>query len=266
MRIAPRTGDHARQQHVPPDGANRSPGRCASLLGLGSRSSSAATDDVGEFDGCDLVVAADGAASAIRRVIASTSSPCSTCRHCLVWDHRSLRPAVAHLSRERDGLLIAHAYRYSRTHSTFLVECDPQTWHSAGLTTCRKRESHREHVFGTISTVSHCCRTAQWFRYVVSNRRWYRGNLVLLGDALRPSLRRVGHAARDAGCDRAVRGVSRSPTCERGLPNSSAGGGRVPTRCNAAIKARSGTRRFARGLRSTRCRSPDYLRRTGCRP
>ena len=49
-------------------------------------------------------------------------------RHTALFDPLSL------IFRENDdGLLIAHAYRYNRTHSTFLVECDPETWRAAGL-------------------------------------------------------------------------------------------------------------------------------------
>ncbi len=35
--------------------------------------------------------------------------------------------------QSEDGLAIAHTYRYSRTHSTFLVEVDPATFEAAGL-------------------------------------------------------------------------------------------------------------------------------------
>ena len=41
----------------------------------------------------------------------------------------ALIPALSLLFRENaDGIFIAHCYQYSRTHSTFLVECAPEAW------------------------------------------------------------------------------------------------------------------------------------------
>ena len=61
-------------------------------------------DDVAEFDDCDLVVAADGAASAIRTRYREHFEPTLDVRpNLLAWygTTRALRSAVAHLSRER---------------------------------------------------------------------------------------------------------------------------------------------------------------------
>ena len=161
-------------------------------------------DDVAEFDDCDLVVAADGAASAIRTLaIASTSSPRSTCGR--TSSPGMERPArfdpLSLIFRENDdGMLIAHAYRYSQTHSTFLVECDPQTHRNAGLDAMPEADSlaYCENVFRE-DLASHplLSNRSAWFRYgIVSNRHWHWRNVVLLGDALRTGHPSVGSGTR----------------------------------------------------------------------
>ena len=60
---------HSRAQHLPPDGANRSPESAARALSQGRRpdsSSDAPCEDVSELGECELVVAADGANSTIQ--------------------------------------------------------------------------------------------------------------------------------------------------------------------------------------------------------
>jgi 2-polyprenyl-6-methoxyphenol hydroxylase-like FAD-dependent oxidoreductase len=98
------------------------------------------------------------------------------------------------------GLFIAHAYRYSRTHSTFLVECDPATFCSAALERLNEADSltycasvFREDLGGhpLLSNRS------EWFRYgIVRNRHWHWRNVVLLGDALRTGHPSVGSGTR----------------------------------------------------------------------
>ena len=160
-------------------------------------------EDVDEFSDCDLVVAADGAASAIRTRHAGQFGPMLDLRpNLLAWyGTTALFDPLSLIFRENsDGLLIAHAYRYSRTHSTFLVECDPQTWHASALDTMSEAQS-----------LAYCARVfrddlrgepllsnrSEWFRYaIVRNRCWHWRNIVLLGDALRTGHPSVGSGTR----------------------------------------------------------------------
>ncbi len=160
-------------------------------------------DDVAEFADCDLVVAADGAGSALRTRYAAHFEPTLDVRpNLFAWyGTQALFDPLSLIFRENaDGLLIAHAYRYSRTHSTFLVECDPATWRAAGLDRMGEAASlaycaqvFREDLAGEPLLSNR----SDWFRYaIVSNRRWHRGNLVLLGDALRTGHPSVGSGTR----------------------------------------------------------------------
>ena len=160
-------------------------------------------DDVAEFADCDLVVAADGAASAIRTRYREHFLPAIDVRpNFFAWyGTTALFDPLSLIFRENEhGLFIAHAYRYSRTHSTFLVECDPLTYRNAGLERMTEAQSladcatvFREDLAGH-SLLSN---RSDWFRYgIVSNRHWHWRNVVLLGDALRTGHPSVGSGTR----------------------------------------------------------------------
>jgi len=160
-------------------------------------------DDVAEFADCDLVVAADGAASAVRTRYREHFLPSIDVRpNYFAWyGTAALFDPLSLIFRENEhGLFIAHAYRYSRTHSTFLVECDPSTLRNAGLERMTEWQSldycaavFREDLGGSPLLSNR----SDWFRYgIVSNRHWYWRNIVLLGDALRTGHPSVGSGTR----------------------------------------------------------------------
>lgn len=160
-------------------------------------------DDVNEFPHCDLVVAADGANSAIRTRHRDAFQPTLDVRpNLLAWygTTRLFDPLSLIFRTNNDGLVISHTYRYSRTHSTFLVECDPATFQRAGLDRMTEAESlaYCERVFADdLQGERLLSNRSSWFNYtIVSNARWYHGNLVLLGDALRTGHPSVGSGTR----------------------------------------------------------------------
>jgi 2-polyprenyl-6-methoxyphenol hydroxylase-like FAD-dependent oxidoreductase len=159
--------------------------------------------DISEFADCDLVVAADGAASAIRTRYADRFHPSLDERpNGLAWyGTTQLFDPLSLIFRPCDaGLLIAHAYRYSRTHSTFLVEADPATFREAGLDRMSVAESlaYCERVFAAdLGGHTLLSNNSGWFRYsIVANKRWHFDNVVLLGDALRTGHPSVGSGTR----------------------------------------------------------------------
>lgn len=148
--------------------------------------------DVAEFPDADLIVAADGINSAIRQQFADHFQPTiETRRNWFAWyGTRAMFPNVSLIFRETPhGVFIAHAYQYAPDAATFLVECDPETWARAGLDTKTEAESLAlcGDVFAdALDGEPLLSNRSTWFQAaVLRNRRWSRGNLVLLGDALR---------------------------------------------------------------------------------
>jgi 2-polyprenyl-6-methoxyphenol hydroxylase-like FAD-dependent oxidoreductase len=160
-------------------------------------------DDVAELDDCDLIVAADGAKSAIRTRHAGHFRPQLDARpNLLAWygTTRLFEPLSLIFRRNEHGLVIAHTYQYSPTHSTFLVEVDPQTFRNAGLDHMGEAESlaYCEEAFAEdLQGHKLLSNKSNWFRYtIVKNERWHHRKIVLIGDALRTGHPSVGSGTR----------------------------------------------------------------------
>ncbi|MGZ4171095.1 MAG: bifunctional salicylyl-CoA 5-hydroxylase/oxidoreductase [Solirubrobacteraceae bacterium] len=148
----------------------------------------------------DLVVAADGASSAVRAGRAQDFQPTLDPRFCrymwmgtdLVFD--AFKFVIAETA---DGVLQAHAYPYSREMSTFIVEVAEETWHRAGLGDLAGGAPLPPGVSDEAS-VAFCqdlfadaleghalqANNSKWITFVtVRNASWRSGNVVLLGDA-----------------------------------------------------------------------------------
>jgi 2-polyprenyl-6-methoxyphenol hydroxylase-like FAD-dependent oxidoreductase len=159
--------------------------------------------DLAEFGGFDLVVAADGANSTIRGLLKDRFQPSLDVRpNWLAWygTPRRFDPLSLVFRQNADGLLIAHAYTYSPSLSTFLVETDPETFGRAGLGEMSEADSLRycERVFADdLGGEPLLSNKSQWFRYaIVRNRDWFHCNVVLLGDALRTGHPSIGSGTR----------------------------------------------------------------------
>ena len=95
----------------------------------------------------------------------------------------------------RDGTFNAHHYRHSPKMSTFVVECDAATWHRAGFAAMGEAATiaYLESLFGhrLVSNKS------VWRNFPnLRNRRWWVGNTVLIGDALRTAHFSIGSGTR----------------------------------------------------------------------
>ncbi|EZP72761.1 Salicylyl-CoA 5-hydroxylase [Sphingomonas paucimobilis] len=152
--------------------------------------------DLARFADFDLIVAADGVNSQLRTVHAEKFAPdIQTKRNRFSWlGTTKLFDAFAFLFEQTDaGWIWAHAYRFDETHSTFIVECSPETWEGLGLDRMEPEESIAtcERIFaryldghGLISNATHLRGSAAWihFRRVLCEH-WSFDNVVLLGDA-----------------------------------------------------------------------------------
>ncbi|MCH8126901.1 bifunctional salicylyl-CoA 5-hydroxylase/oxidoreductase [candidate division KSB1 bacterium] len=149
-----------------------------------------------EFMGADLIVAADGANSIIRKKYENKFKPDFDFRHCkYVWlGTRKTFGAFTFIFKETEfGWFQAHCYRFEKGMSTFIVECYKDVWYKAGIDMMSKEEGieYCENLFAEyldghhlISNAENLRGSAVWMSFPrVNCENWYHNKTVLLGDA-----------------------------------------------------------------------------------
>jgi 2-polyprenyl-6-methoxyphenol hydroxylase-like FAD-dependent oxidoreductase len=161
--------------------------------------------DLSAFRDCDLIVGADGVNSVVRETYRAQLEPrveILTNRYLWYGTHQLFECLTLTFRSTPAGPFVAHHYRYSEDASTFLVECDAETWASAGLAGQSEDDSRRfcEQVFrDDLGGHRLLTNRSSWLNFkVVTNRRWSHGNIVLIGDALRTVHFSIGSGTRMA--------------------------------------------------------------------
>jgi anthraniloyl-CoA monooxygenase len=160
-------------------------------LGVDLRFEQAVTSlDDGDVKDADLVVACDGVASWVREQLAAQFEPDVDVRpNKFVWLGTTVPfTAFTFIFKETaHGLFRVHAYRYSETGSTFIVECTPATWKAAGLEGADEDRTIAvlEDIFAAELRGHRLIKNRSIWRSfpTVRNKRWRAGNVVLVGDA-----------------------------------------------------------------------------------
>lgn len=138
----------------------------------------------------DLVLAADGANSLIRRErekvfrtrLVEGHSP-------YIWfgTDRVLDSFTFAFRETEHGLFQAHAYPFDGTRSTWVVETDEDTWRRAGLDEAQERDNIAfcERLFAEeLRGHPLLSNRSEWIRFVtIRNRTWRDGHVVLVGDS-----------------------------------------------------------------------------------
>ena len=151
--------------------------------------------DLAAIGPADLIVAADGVNSTVRAARAEVFRPAiDVRRNRFVWlgTHQTFDAFTFVFVPTGHGWFWAHAYRFDRETSTFIVEASEATWQAAGLDRADAQASIAfcERLFAPwlgghklMANMAHL-RGSQWIRFNrVSNERWVDGNIVLMGDA-----------------------------------------------------------------------------------
>ncbi|MFG3510765.1 FAD-dependent monooxygenase [Streptomyces sp. NPDC047821] len=151
--------------------------------------------DAPERLGADLVVAGDGVNSALRaRHTGHFGTDVTAGRNTYVWlgTTKVFDAFTFAFVETAHGWIWCYGYRYAEDRSTCVVECAPDTWRGLGL----HRASHTDclallqRLFAEpldghpLIGRPHADGRARWQTFrTVTNRTWYRDNLVLIGDA-----------------------------------------------------------------------------------
>jgi len=148
--------------------------------------------EVGDVEAvnADLVIAADGAASAVRDRYADHFEPMLDWRpNRFVW-LGTTRPFPAftfYFLPDPHGLWRVHAYQYAPGQSTFIVETTEETWRAAGMDRAGEDETVAfcEALFAEQLEGHRLLKNRSIWRQFATVRtgRWHRDRLVLLGDA-----------------------------------------------------------------------------------
>ncbi|WP_264558699.1 FAD-dependent monooxygenase [Flavobacterium sp. N2270] len=146
--------------------------------------------NLNQFKDSDIIVACDGIGSSIRTQFESDfETKVELKKNKFVW-MGSTKPldAFTYFFRSTPkGAFVAHTYQYEEGMSTWIFECSPQTWENFGFDTFKEEDTTQklQEIFkeeldghGLITNKSH------WRQFPhVTNGKWYKDNIVLLGDA-----------------------------------------------------------------------------------
>lgn len=151
----------------------------------------------------DVIVGADGVNSTVRTLLADRFQPQVTeLNNRFIWyGTRKVFPTLSLTFRTHaTGHYVAHHYRYAPDLSTFIVECDAETFSNAGFADMDAGSSRRlcEEVFAQdLEGHELISNKSIWRRFpAITNAQWTAGNVVLIGDALRSIHFSIGSGTR----------------------------------------------------------------------
>jgi 2-polyprenyl-6-methoxyphenol hydroxylase-like FAD-dependent oxidoreductase len=175
-----------------------------------------------ELAGYDLVVAADGLNSLVRRSFErdfGTSVTYSANKFAWYGTTKRFETLSQTFVETGLGAFNAHHYRYLPDMSTFLVECDPETWRRYGFAdkTIEESQAVCEQVFAeTLDGHRLVSNKSVWRNFPwIWNDRWSFRNIVLIGDALHSAHFSIGSGTRLAIEDAVA--LVKALEAERGL-------------------------------------------------
>jgi len=139
----------------------------------------------------DLLVAADGVNSAARKHYSGHFHPSLDVRpNRYIWygTNRLFHGLTLTFRENGDGVFAAHSYKFNQTTSTFIIECDQETWNNASFSVKNDDETraYLESVFEPdLDAQPLLSNNSKWINFLlVTNETWFFENAVMIGDAL----------------------------------------------------------------------------------
>ena len=147
-------------------------------------------NDLSQFNDSNIIVAADGIGSQIRTQFENDFGTNITLKkNRFVW-MGSTRPldAFTYFFRNTEaGLIVAHTYQYEPGRSTWIFECSNETFEKLGFEETNEEDTVQklEAIFNKELDGHHLITNKSHWRQFphVVNEKWYKDNIVLLGDA-----------------------------------------------------------------------------------
>jgi 2-polyprenyl-6-methoxyphenol hydroxylase-like FAD-dependent oxidoreductase len=177
-------------------------GRLAEAAGAELRFSEQ-VQSIAALQGYDLVVAADGVNSLIRRSYEGDfGTSLSYLDEKFAWfgTTKPFNTLTQTFVKNQFGTFNAHHYRYAPDMSTFIVECDRDTWLKGKFDRLDDDSSRArcEEIFSeTLDGHPLIANKSQWRNFPwLWNERWSHRNMVLLGDALHTAHYSIGSGTR----------------------------------------------------------------------
>ncbi len=139
----------------------------------------------------DLLVGADGVNSTVRKLYAERFEPNLDVRpNRYIWygTNKLFHGLTLTFRENQDGAFAAHSYKFNRTTSTFIIECDEETWTKAGFASLDDdaTRNYLQEVFEKdLNGQPLLTNNSKWINFLlVKNANWWFENVVLLGDSL----------------------------------------------------------------------------------
>ncbi|HLG65613.1 MAG TPA: FAD-dependent monooxygenase [Ktedonosporobacter sp.] len=147
-------------------------------------------DDLATLGEYDLLIAADGLNSLVRRTFAAQFQPSiepGKARYIWLGADKVLDAFTFIFQENAHGLFQVHAYPFSGTTSTFIIECDESSWLNAGLDKADEATSLAyceqllaDHLAGSRLLSNN----SRWINFpTLKTKSWQYQRMVLLGDA-----------------------------------------------------------------------------------
>jgi anthraniloyl-CoA monooxygenase len=148
-------------------------------------------NDLAELGDHDLLIAADGLNSIVRKKYESSFKPSleyGKARY--IWlGATKILDAFTFIFRENEfGLFQVHSYPFNGTTSTFIIECDETSWLKAGLDKADEAQSLaycQQLLADNLDGATLLSNNSKWISFpTLKTQHWHHKNTVLLGDAI----------------------------------------------------------------------------------